>query len=500
MNRWDRMQPYEWRRLEDKKLKQYLQHEVLPYHAFYRERAKALGIHLADITSVEKFQQYPELITQKADIVGRDKEFVLQPTLSRMLRHDPAKVFGMFLRATNVQRNFRRNHEAIGFRDALRRVVEMEYRDVRRTYTTGRSSARTGFVFTNYDLDPENGFVSIAARRAFQLLGVPQGAYAMSVFPAALHLAHLFVVEGARGVPAPVDPLLGLSTIQRVEAIERLKPVALFGVPSYMVRLFELAAGEKRDYSSLIRVVCGGEGISEAQRTHMRELLSAMGSPDPVIVSSYGFTEARMAFIECAEGARQGLNVGYHIYPDLVVIETARIIEDTDGFIKTVLPCEPMEEGEILATLLHGHGSAVLRWRTKDFARLTEQPCPACGRSLPRIIGPIRRHSKDMVKKVKSTLVDFDNVIRLFNDNACLRAWQIVLGYSHGQDCVTVFVSLSENINSVEVAARLRNAFKAETEISIDEIVTESYEQLIRRLGTDTELKERRIVDLRTEA
>src|SRR3989344_700041 len=108
MNRWDGMRPYTWRRLQNKKLKQYLQHEVLPYHAFYRERAKARGINLADITSVEKLQQCPELITQKQDIVGHDRDFVLQPTLSRMLRHDPAKVLRAAIRSRGRSKTIRR--------------------------------------------------------------------------------------------------------------------------------------------------------------------------------------------------------------------------------------------------------------------------------------------------------------------------------------------------------------------------------------------------------
>ena len=484
MNRWDRMRPYQWRRLQDRKLKEYLQHEVLPYHAFYRERAKARGINFADITSVEKLQQCPELITQKADIVGHDREFVLQPTFSRMARHDPVKIFGVAIRG-------------MGRPKTIRRKLRMEYFPVVPTATTGRSGAQTFFLFTNPDV---RGFVGTSARRAFEMLGIPDEGRGISLFPAAAHLAHVFVVYGAMEVPALVAPLLGLRTEERIDRIEKSKAAVLFGVPGYIDRVLARAAKQGKDFSSIQCVVVGGAGISEAQRVRMKEALSVMGSPHAVIVSSYGFTEARIAFIECIEGARKGMDVGYHTYPDLGIVETVRFTEHEDGSIKTVMPCEELEEGEVLYTPLEGHGSVVLRWRTKDLARLTHSPCPACGRSLPRILGPIRRRSKDMLKNVKATLVDFAEVEIMLDKDPAVVAWQIVIESRDDNEFLTAYIAFRDDENTESASVRIRTEFKVETQISLDKIVAEPYETVIKRLGTDTELKERRIVDLRTEA
>lgn len=480
---WDTMRREQWRDLQDRKLAHYLRHEIIPYHP-YAQKFKNI---LQRITSVEKLQRYPELITQKRDIVGQERDFVLQPDMKSMLRHDPLRVAATLVAAH-------------GRLSQAKYLLEMQYRDVQYIMTTGRSSAKTGFVFTNYDL---RGFLATAARRAFEMLNVPPGSRGVSVFPATLHLAHVFVVEGAKSIPSPVIPLVDepvKSTQERILAIERLKPVVLFGVSSYLDRLLALAHDQGRDFSSVLRVVVGGESLSGQQRKNMRASLILMGSPDPVIVSSYGFTETRMAFIECVEGAREGMDVGYHLFPDLAIIETARIKQDEWGNILTAMPCEPLEKGDILATQIEGHGTWVPRWWTKDQACISEQPCPACGRRMPRILGPIKRRSSDMEKNVKATRIDFAEIEILFDRDPDVRKWQIEIETRHGSDFLTAYVVFRDGADVGNVSARLGQAFKAETEVSLDQVLPQSYEGIIQRLGTDTELKEQRIKDLRKEA
>ena len=315
MASWDSMTPANRRKLQGGKLKNYLRKEIIPYHPHYRKHAESLK----RIRSVDDFTRcFP--LTQKKDILGHAEDFVLQPTPSGILRNDPLKLVSAFLRGR-------------GSVAEMRRQIELEYRDAVYTLTTGRSTARTPFVFSAEDL---NGFVQTATRRAFILLGLPAGTRGVSVFPVAVHLAHVFVVEGARAVPAPVIPLVGLSTEQRIAAVESLKPVVLFVVPSYVERLVTLAQLGGKDFSSVTHVVVGGGGISQVQRERIQQALRNMGSTDPVIVSSYGFTEARMAFIECVEGARQNLNVGYHLFPDLGIMEAVRIFESSGGGNQTV--------------------------------------------------------------------------------------------------------------------------------------------------------------------
>ncbi|OHA52510.1 MAG: hypothetical protein A2991_04270 [Candidatus Terrybacteria bacterium RIFCSPLOWO2_01_FULL_58_14] len=473
--------PAPWRCRQDRRLRRYLQREIVPHHPYYRERFRELGITPARIHSVADLQRIPGLITQKRDIVGRDRDFVLQPELGSLLRADPAHLLAAAVRAR-------------GRSAALREFLEREYRPVVYTLTTGRSSARTAFVFTRFDLD---GFVAKAARGIFSMLEIPRDSIGVSVFPVALHLAHVFSVEGARAVPSAVLPLLGLTTEQRIAAIETLKPFVLFGVTSYVERLVALAAAEGKDFSSISRVVVGGEGMTEAQRQRIVAALCAAGAKDPVVVGSYGFTEARLAMLECLEGAREGTPVGYHCDPDLAIIETVRIKENTDGAVMEAVPCVPGEEGEVLFTPLSGHGTVVLRWRTRDVAILTDEPCPACGSGAPRILPPIRRRSSDMLKNVRGTLVDFDDVARLFANEPAVRAWQITIGNDGSRDTLVAALALDDGADVAETLRGLQRAFKMCTEVTLDEILVEPYEALILELGTDAELKERRIVDER---
>lgn len=468
-------------RHQDAKLAAYLRKEVGAHHPYYRERFRELGIRPSQIRSVADLKHIPGLITQKRDIVGRDRDFVLQPELGRLVRSDPGGFLAKMVRA--------RGRPAV-----LREILEQEYRPVVYTLTTGRSSARTAFVFTRSDLD---GFVAEAARGIFSTLEIPQGSIGVSVFPVALHLAHVFSVEGARAVPAAVLPLLGLTTEQRIAAIEALKPFILFGVTSYVERLVTLAASEGKDFSSIRRVVVGGEGMTEAQRERICVALSAAGARDPVAVGSYGFTEARLAMLECLQGAREGAPVGYHCDPDLAIVETARITEGADGAIVDAVPCFPGEEGEVLFTPLSGHGTVVLRWRTRDVAILTDEPCPACGSGVPRILPPIRRRSSDMLKNVRGTLVDFDDVARLFANEPAVRAWQITIANDGSRDALVAAIALNDGVDVAETCQGLHRAFKMCTEVALDEILVEPYEALILGLGTDAELKERRVVDER---
>src|SRR5690606_21182218 len=106
-------------------------------------------------------------------------------------------------------------------------------------------------------------------------------------------------------------------------------------------------------------------------RARLARLARELGAHDTHIISTYGFTEAKMAFPECPAGTEAS---GFHLSPDLALVE---LIEPRTG-----RPVGPGEAGEIVFTPLDARGTVVLRYRTGDIAEggLSWERCPYCGR------------------------------------------------------------------------------------------------------------------------
>ena len=102
-------------------------------------------------------------------------------------------------------------------------------------------------------------------------------------------------------------------------------------------------------------------------RKKLKALLVDLGSPQANILSTYGFTEARMAWAECASHDHLS-PTGYHVTPDLAYLE---IIDPETG---ALLP--EGEAGEITFTPLDSRGSVVLS------ALRPHEPAPA-GKHFP---------------------------------------------------------------------------------------------------------------------
>ena len=141
------------------------------------------------------------------------------------------------------------------------------------------------------------------------------------------------------------------------------------------------------------------------------------------MISTYGFTEAKMAWCECLFPVDAEPS-GYHLYPDLGIVE---IVDPETGALK-----DDGEPGEIVFTSLDARGSCVLRYRTGDIVEggVTYEPCPHCGRVMPRLVGRISRRSdvREMqLDKIKGTLVDFNELEHVLDDMPRVGSWQIEL-------------------------------------------------------------------------
>jgi phenylacetate-CoA ligase len=142
---------------------------------------------------------------------------------------------------------------------------------------------------------------------------------------------------------------------QILDAVRRIDPTILFGLPGVLVELAARhRAGGRRLRPRL--VFTGGEELTVETRQALGE---GFGAP---VFDIYGAHEFNLLAWECA---RTGL---YHVCDDAVALE---VLTDRG-------PAQVGEEGEVVATALHSYANPFLRYRVGDRAVRGPTPCP-CG-------------------------------------------------------------------------------------------------------------------------
>jgi len=290
------------------------------------------------------------------------------------------------------------------------------------TFTTGRSAEPTPFFYTQHDLSN----LATAARRVVEVCATGPEERLLNALPFAPHLAFwLAHYAGTSGGVLTLSSGGGkvMGTEGNIRHIRKFKPNVIIGIPTFVYHLLHQAAEEGVHCENLRLIVLAGEKVSDGLRLKLRDLARELGAGNAHALVTYGFTEGKQAWAECPFPHTEPSS-GYHLYPDLGIVE---VIDPKTG--KEVPPGHP---GELVFTPLDARGTVVLRYRTGDFidGGLTYEPCPHCGRTLPRLVGNISRKSevKEMnLDKLKGTLVDFNELEHVLDDAPHIGAWQIEL-------------------------------------------------------------------------
>jgi phenylacetate-coenzyme A ligase PaaK-like adenylate-forming protein len=231
----------------------------------------------------------------------------------------------------------------------------------------------------------------------------------------------------------------------------------------------------------------------------MSEALATLGSSKVVISGTYGFTEARMAFSECPSPPDK--TPGYHVYPDKGVFE---VVDPESGRV-----LGEGETGELVYTPIDGHGTVVCRYRTGDVAvgGITWEPCPWCGRTLPRIGTELRRASDQRsmsLTKIKGTLVDLSTMASILSDLPEVEEWQVVLQKKnddpHGLDELVVRIATRPETDRASFEKKVRENLMLGVEVAPNVIEFKTRAEMLDVLGMETELKEKRFLDRRPKA
>ncbi len=464
-------------------LRHFLKTRVIPFSAHYRRAFGQAGVNPAALRSLADLEKLP--FTEKGDLLNtpeqpqRSRDFVLIPD-EAVLSHQP-EIIGRAL---------------LHGRRRVKEELEREFRPLLLTSTTGRSSDPVPFVYTAHDLD----ILTLAGRRMMEVgASRPEFRHA-NLFPFAPHLAFWQAHYAGLGFNTFCLSTGGgkvLGTEGNVALLDKVKPEVLIGMPTFLYHLLRQAAAENRQWPQLKKLVLGGEKVPDGLRKKLRALASGLGAGPVDVLATYGFTEAKMAFMECPPPPG-GEASGYHLYPDFGLVE---VIDPATG--RQVREGHP---GEIVYTSLDSRGTVVVRYRTGDRidGGLYTAPCLYCGRTCPRLVGSISRVSEVRslaTDKVKGTLVDFNTLERALDDLDGLGAWQIELRKLHDDpfecDEIIVHAATDRAAGRADLEHSITRRFADAAEVRPNRIIWHDPAELREMHGVGRLLKEEKILDRR---
>ena len=308
--------------------------------------------------------------------------------------------------------------------------------------TTGRP---TVVGYTRADLDLWSDLMA----RSLACMGAKPGDVFHNAYGYGLFTGGLGFHYGAERLGCTTVPVSGGLTERQVLLLKDFGARFIGATPSYALNIAEVADGMGVDLRKLpLRYgAFGAEPWSEAMRRDIEARF------DIKAMDTYGLSEIIGPGVasECHQ-AQSGL----HIWEDHFLCEV--IDPDTTQ----VLPAG--EAGELVLTTLTKEALPMIRYRTRDITRLTDEPC-ACGRTHRRMLRVTGR-SDDMLiirgvniypSQVEAHLVGFPGLAPHY---------QIVLTREGPMDAMTIEVELTtpappDELFVGRMAAEVRDHLKA---------------------------------------
>jgi phenylacetate-coenzyme A ligase PaaK-like adenylate-forming protein len=175
------------------------------------------------------------------------------------------------------------------------------------------------------------------------------------------------------------------------------------------------------DLSELTALLAVGRSLTKSERERIGEELTSAGASDARIAAAYGVPEGRNLWAECAVPAGKTETFGFHTSPDLEIVEI--LSPETAESLGEQTP------GEITVTGLGYRGGGVPRWRSGDLALggVTSQPCPNCGRSVPRVGPSVRLGAWQRRVRLNGRAVRFDFRYAAVSAQPRAANWQVEL-------------------------------------------------------------------------
>jgi phenylacetate-CoA ligase len=232
--------------------------------------------------------------------------------------------------------------------------------------SSGTTGKPTVVGYTHGDL---NNWADLMARSLACGGAVPSdvvhNAYGYGLFTGGLG-AHY----GAERLGCTVVPVSGGGTERQVGLLQDFSANVLCATPSYALNIAEVAESMGHDLrqSTLRLGMFGAEPWSGAMREDLQQRLGIQA------IDVYGLSEIMGPGVACECHVMQN---GLHGWEDHFLFE---IVDP-----KTLQPLPIGEAGELVITTLTKEALPMIRYRTRDITRLSDEPC-RCGRTHVRIM------------------------------------------------------------------------------------------------------------------
>ena len=313
------------------------------------------------------------------------------------------------------------------------------------TTTSGTLGTPTTIALTNSDLDRlalnealSFNCAGITKKDTIQLMTTldKQFMAGIAYFLGARHLGAGIIRTGS-GVPE-----------LQLDSILKYSPSYLIAVPSFLLKLIDLANLKNIDINSsgVKGVICIGEPIRNDDFTLNTLGLKITKHWDISLYSSYASTEMNTAFTECSHQ-----NGGHH-HPELIIVEILN--EDN-------LPVKNGDIGELTITTLEIEAMPLIRFKTGDMLRAYYEPCE-CGRTTLRL-GPVKGRKKQMIKYKGTTLfpLAIENIMNHFSE---IDSFIIEVSYNDiGTD--EILIKLSSTSKSNELLQNIKTHFRSKLRV-----------------------------------
>jgi phenylacetate-CoA ligase len=341
--------------------------------------------------------------------------------------------------------------------------------------SSGTTGKPTVVGYSRADLDTWANLMA----RSFACAGTLPGDIVHNAYGYGLFTGGLGAHYGAERLGCTVVPLSGGGTERQVTLLQDFGAHVLCATPSYALNIAEVAQtmGVDLKRAPLRTGLFGAEPWSDAMRRDLEERLGIKA------IDIYGLSEILGPGVACECHVAQA---GLHGWEDHFLFE---IIHP-----ETLQPLPIGETGELVITTLTKEALPMVRYRTRDITRLSDEPC-ACGRTHVRILRVTGRDDDMLIirgvnvypSQVEAVLVGLPGLAPHY---------QIVLRQDGALVAMTVEVELAPGVPPAETerarkAADVRHHIKSLIGVTCD-VVVKSPGELPRSQG-----KAVRVRDLR---
>ncbi len=291
--------------------------------------------------------------------------------------------------------------------------------------SSGTTGKPTVVGYTKKDLDSwAECFARCLSMAGGDGSSVVQVAYGYGLFTGGLG-AH----AGAEYVGASVIPMSSGNTEKQILLMKDFKSTVLCCTPSYALTLAE--AIEKSDEMSIDDMsiksgIFGAEPWTVEMRKEIEKRLKIRAH------DIYGLSEILGPGVSCSCEIQNGMHINEDFFiPEIIDPETLE-----------VLPYG--EKGELVFTTIGKEGIPLIRYRTRDIARLMEEPCE-CGRTsirMSRVMG--RTDDMLIIKGVNVFPTQIETVIAEFKE--LTMNYKIIVDRENNTDTFEILIELAEGL------------------------------------------------------